>query len=106
MTAEQYHTEVMQALITGAAREAKSRQLGDEAGALITKIIGANALNEDETRNVLSLVRAAFEKPDRIPQAAKYPSRTLLLLRNLADATEQASLKQQIAETMAYVQAQ
>jgi hypothetical protein len=100
------NAQIMQSLITGRASRAKSRQPGDEAGALIMKAIGANALNEDETRNVLSIVRAAFEKPDRIPQTAKNPSSTLLLLRNLADATDQASLKQQIAETVAYVQAQ
>jgi len=54
---------------------------------------------------VLSIIRATFEKPERIPQSAKDPSRTLHLLRNLADSTDQESLKQQIAETMAYVQA-
>ena len=54
---------------------------------------------------MLSIIRAAFEKPDRIPQAAKDPSGTLLLLRNLADSTAQEGLEQQIAETMAYVQA-
>ena len=105
MTAEQYHAEIMQSLITSRANDAGSGQLGDEAGALIAKIIGANALDDDETRNVLSIIRAAFEKPDRIPQAAKDPSRTLGLLRNLVEGTGQESLKQQIAETMAYVQA-
>lgn len=106
MTAEQYHAEIMPSLIAGRARGLKSGQLGDQAGALIAKVIGANALDEDETRNVLLIIRAAFEKPDRIPPAAKHPSGTLLLLRNLADGTEQESLKQQIAETMAYVKAQ
>ena len=70
------------------------------------KMIGVNALAEDETRSVLSIVRSAFEKPDCIPQAAKDPSRTLLLLRHLADSTAQESLKQQIAETTAWVQVQ
>jgi hypothetical protein len=105
MTAEQYHTEILQYLITSRASEARSGQHGDEAGALITKIIGPNTLDEDETRNVLSIIRAAFEKPDRIPQTAKDPSGTLLLLRNLADSTAQEGLKQQIAETITYVQA-
>jgi hypothetical protein len=48
---------------------------------------------------------AAFEKPARIPLEAENPSGTLALLRNLAVSTGQESLKQQIAETMAYVQA-
>jgi hypothetical protein len=105
LTAEQYHMEIMRNLISNGKSGRGTRQLGDEAAALITKMIGPNALTEDETRNALSIIRAAFEKPDRIPQAAKDPSRTLSLLRNLVDWTDQESLKQQIAETMAYVQA-
>jgi hypothetical protein len=106
LTAEQYHAEIMQFSITGRPYDAKSSQLGGEAGTLILKIIGTNALSEDETRTVLSIIRAAFSKSDRIPQSAKDPSGTLLLLRNLADSTDQESLKQQIAETVAYVQSQ
>jgi hypothetical protein len=106
MTAEQYHAEIMQYLITSRATDVGSGQHGDEAGALIMKVIGVNALNEDEVRNVLSIIRAAFEKPEFIPQAAKEPSETLRLLRNLADSTSQEGLKQQIAETIAYVEAQ
>ena len=106
MTAEQYHAEVMQYLITSLTKDAGSGQHGDEAGALIAKVIGVNALSENETRNVLSIIRAAFEKPDLIPQAAKYPSETLRLLRSLADSTGQESLKQQIAATVAFVQSQ
>jgi hypothetical protein len=104
MTADQYHAEIMQYFITSRPHDARARQVGDEAGALILKIIGVNALTEDETQNVLSIVRAAFEKPDRIPPSAKDSSATLLLLRNLADSTDQESLKQQIIETMAHVQ--
>jgi len=106
MTAEQYHMEIMQSRITGSLSGGRLRQPGDEAAALITKTIGANAFTYDETRNVLSIIRAAFEEPDRVPQEAKDPSATLLLLRNLANATEQESLRKQIAQTIAYVQAQ
>jgi len=70
------------------------------------KILGFNALNDDETRNVLSIIRAAFENPHRIPPAAKGPSETLRLLRNLADSTDQENLKQPIVATMASVQVQ
>jgi hypothetical protein len=105
-TPEEYHADMMQSLITSRANNVKSGRLGDEAGALIAKIIGANALNEDETRNVLSITRAAFEKPDRIPQTAKDASGTLRLLQNLADSTRGQSLKQQIAETRAFIQVQ
>jgi hypothetical protein len=105
MTAEQYHAEIMESLITYRPSDTASGRLGDEAGILIAKITGVNALSEDETRNVLALIRAAFEKPELIPAAAKDPSGTLLLLRNLTDSTLQSSLKQQIADTIAYVQA-
>jgi hypothetical protein len=63
------------------------------------------SLSEDEIPNVLAIVRTAFEKPERIPQAARDPSRTLGLLQTLADSTDRESLKQQIAETIAYVHA-
>ncbi len=105
-TAEQYHAEIMEFLITSRANDLGSGRHGDEAGALIMQVIGVNALNEDEARNVLSIIRAAFEKPELIPQAAKEPSETLRLLRSLADSTGQESLKQEIAETVAYVVAQ
>jgi hypothetical protein len=103
MTAEQYHAEIMQSLITSRPNDTRSGEFGDEAGALIAKIIGVNALSEDETRKVISIIRAAFKDPDRIPEEAKDPSATLLLLRNLADSPDQPSLKQQIDETVAYV---
>ncbi len=109
MTAEQMRIEFMGTLITGPAGNAKTLrkgQLGDRAASLIQNIIGENALIDDEARNVLSIIRAAFERPDRIPPDAKDPSATLLLLRKLADSTEQESLKQEIAQTLTLVQAQ
>jgi hypothetical protein len=104
MTPEEYHAEVIQSFIGSRSEVTGVGRLGDQAGDLILKTIGVNALSEDEVRSVLSIVRVAFEKPESVPQAAKEPSRTLLLLRNLVDMTEQARLKQQIVETMAYVQ--
>jgi hypothetical protein len=77
---------------------------GDETAELITKLIGVNALNSDETRNVLAIIRAAFEKPESIAPTARFPGRTFELLRHLADFTDQDSLQRQIAETVAYVQ--
>jgi hypothetical protein len=106
MTAEQYHAEVLESQITGRPGDVRPSHLGDQAGALIAKIVGVNALSEDETRNVLAIIHAAFEKPNRIPEDAKDPSATLHLLQNLADFVDQPSLKQQIADTVAYVQAQ
>ena len=108
VAAEHIRSEFMGTLITGPAGNAKTLrkgQFGDRAAALIQNVIDENALTDDEARNVLSVIRAAFERPDRIPQGEKEPSATLLLLRKLADSTEQEVLKQEIAKTVAFVQA-
>jgi hypothetical protein len=106
MTADQYQADLMQYSIVSHPSDIRTRELGDGAGARIAKIIGVNALTEEETRNVLSILHAAFEQPDRIPEEAKEPSATVLLLLNLANSAGGGSLKQQIAETLAFVQAQ
>jgi hypothetical protein len=114
MTPEQYHSEILEFLIV--SREANGEAapinlqssrggLGDEAGDLIRKLVGVNALSENETRNVLSIVRAVFSRPETIPQSARIPSQTLLLLRHLAESTDREDLKQQIAGTIAYLAA-
>lgn len=108
-TPEQYQMQILEHLICGGTIETapvlqSSRGgLGDETADLIAKLIGVNALSGEETRNVLAVVRAAFEKPESIAPDAKDPSRTLLFLRHLAGLTDNDSLKQQIAETIAYV---
>jgi hypothetical protein len=107
-TAEQYRMEILQYFITSRQESGvplKSSRRGDETADLISRLIGGNALSEEETRNSLALLRAAFEKPETIQPLAKNPSRTLLLLQHLADFTDQDSLKREIAETIAYVQA-
>jgi hypothetical protein len=111
-TPEQYHMELLSDLITGpevppAQMSLSSSRggLGDETADLITELIGGNALNEDETRNVLAIVRGAFEKPETIAPGAKEPSKTLLMLRRLADSTDQDSVRKQIGDTIAYLQA-
>jgi hypothetical protein len=80
-------------------------ELGDETADLISKLIGVNALKEDETRNLLAILRAAFQKPESIQPTAEEPSRTLLLLRHLADISNPGNLRQEIDETIAYFQA-
>jgi hypothetical protein len=62
-------------------------------------------LSEDETRNSLAIVRATFKKPENIQPTAKEPSRTLQLLRHLADITDPGNLKREIDETITYFQA-
>jgi hypothetical protein len=90
---------------TPVALQSSRGDLGDETADLISKLIGDNALTEDETRNSLAIVRAAFEKPENIQPTAKEPTRTLLLLRHLADITDPSNLEREINETIAYFQA-
>jgi hypothetical protein len=112
-TPEQYHMEILQYLIENREEAGKARVslqssrggLGDETAQLIASLIGVNALSENETRNVLEIVRAAFEKPETIAPSAKLPAKSLLLLRHLADVSGEGSLKRQIDETIASLQA-
>jgi hypothetical protein len=107
--------EILEHLITtggkeiGAARislQSSRGGLGDETADLISTLVGVNALNEDQTRNVLAIVRAVFERPESIAPSARDPTRTLLLLRHLTETTDQEGLRAQIAETAAYIQSQ
>jgi hypothetical protein len=97
-TQEQYYSELLQYFMasgmgpTPVALQSSRGGLGDETADLIGDLIGVNALNEDETRNLLTILRAAFEKPESIQPTAKEPSRTLVLLRHLADVTDPGNL--------------
>jgi hypothetical protein len=105
-TAEQYHAEIMQSLITGGLdRDSSAGEFGDQAGSVAAKMIGVNALNINEIRNVLRIIRFAWAKNERIPETAKNPSQTLLFLRKQADSNGDEILQREIAETVAYVQA-
>jgi len=113
MTQDEYHMDILQDMITSkggdSARTRVSLQSsrgghGDEVAGLIARLIGVNALSDDETRNVLAIIRATFEKPETIALSARVPSKTVQFLQHLTDLTDQGSLKQQIADTMAYVQ--
>jgi hypothetical protein len=110
-TQEQYYSELLQDFMangmgtTSVTFQTSRGGLGDETADLISKLIGVNAPNEVETRNLLAIVRAAFQKPENIQPTAKEPSRTLLLLRHLADITDPGNLKREIDETIAYFQA-
>jgi len=94
VTAEQLHIEIMESLI-GPRSNRQPGKLASEAAALITKMIGINALTADEIRNVLSIIRASPVTPSTLP-----------LLRHLAEQTDQASLKKQISETIASIRRQ
>lgn len=83
---------------------AHSGEHGDDAAALITKLIGANALSDGEIRNVLWIVRAAFQNRNVVPPTAN-PA-TLLLLQHLASEAERENLKQEIFQTIDFVRTQ
>jgi hypothetical protein len=110
---EQYQGERLQYFMengvgtTPVRLQSPEGELGDETAELISNLIGVHALNENETRNVLAIVRAAFRKPESIQPTAQEPSRTLLLLRHLADISDPGNrnLKREIDETIAYFQA-
>ncbi|MGC2662139.1 MAG: hypothetical protein WA324_29600 [Bryobacteraceae bacterium] len=111
MTAEQYDMRRLESLLSTAPDNLSQQSLsprlyGDQAAAMIEKLIGVNGLSDEETENVVRIVHAAFERSDRIPRQAHDPSATLLLLRRLANAAQQASLKKEIAETINSVQLQ
>jgi hypothetical protein len=105
--------EILQYLITSQDKDiARSRVslqspsggLGDEVAGLIARLIGINALSDEETRNVLAIIHAAFEKPETVAPSGRVPWKTLQFLHHLAEVTDQDSLKRQIADTIVYVQ--
>ena len=113
MTPDEYHMDILQYLITSQGKDiartpvslqSSSGGLGDEVAGLIARLIGVNALSDNETRNVLAIIHATFEKPETIAPSARVPSNTLQFLHHLADLSDQDSLKKQIADTIAYVQ--
>ncbi|MGB8535427.1 MAG: hypothetical protein WCD57_03360 [Acidobacteriaceae bacterium] len=110
-TREQYQSELLGYFMTNGMGATPVRlqspqgELGDETANLISRLIGVNALNQDETRNLLAILRAAFQRPESIQPTGKEPERTLVLLRHLADMTEPGKLRQEIDETVAYFQA-
>jgi hypothetical protein len=113
LTAEQYQEETMEYFTTrrdaqnaSSGRWPVARQRGDAAAALITKIIGPNALSEDEILNVLSVIRGAFKRREVIASSELNPSKTLILLSALSSSNDPEGLQRQIAETIAYVRTQ
>jgi hypothetical protein len=102
-TAEQYRMQIMESLMSTGNTEAS--KLNAEAGDLVPKMTGVNALTDAEIRNVLSIVRTAYEQTQfRAGEAQK--SGMLQLLQHLDGETDQLALKQQIAELIDFVRVQ
>jgi hypothetical protein len=101
--------EILEYLITTQQTERISLRAlrharGDETADSITNLIGVNALSESEIRNVLSIIRYAFAKPETLAPGTNDPARSLKLLRHLADLTSDSTLQREIAETQEYLQ--
>ncbi len=102
-TAEQYRMQIMQSMLgSGLVQPGK---IVAEAGDLVLKTIGVNALTEPETRAVLSMVRTAYEQTQFRAGEAQKPG-MLLLLQHLLEGTDQPGLKREIAETIDVVRVQ
>jgi hypothetical protein len=104
-TAEEYHLVIMQGMVTGRAPE-EPVKLDPEAGDLIVKLIGVNALTETETRNALSIVRSAYAPLTRFRATEAQKPAMLAMLRQLAAGAEAQGLKEEIASTIEFVQRQ
>ena len=108
-TPDQYHQEILSHFITvgggeGVALSSAEGGLGDHTADLIDKVVGANALTGAETRNVLTLMKGAFEKPESIAPDARRPWKSLAFLRALEERTDDQGVKTQIEETIAHLQ--
>jgi hypothetical protein len=102
-TAEQYRMGIMQSLISTGNTEAS--KLDAEAGDLVMKMTGVNALTPAEIRNVLLIVRAAYSQIQFRAGEAQKPG-MLLLLQRLDGETDQPGLKREISEMIDFVRVQ
>jgi hypothetical protein len=110
-TQEVYQMGILQELFTAqrqvtgpVALQSSRGGRGDETAELIANLIGVNALSDGEIRNVLTIIHNAFARPETLAPGARYPARTLKLLRHLADLVDESSLQREISETLEYVQ--
>jgi hypothetical protein len=110
-TQDVYQMRILQEVITGQQPYTGTFGLqnsrggrGDETADLIANLIGVNALSDGEIRNVLTIIRIAFARPDNIAPGANYPARSFRLLGHLAELTDDSILQRQITETLEYLQ--
>jgi hypothetical protein len=107
VTADRYKAEMLGSLLIWPLQDlplGSLRHFGDEAATLLQKLVGTNALSDEEIQRVLAIIQAAFERRDSLQPELRNPTATVLFLRTLAKATGQDQLKQQIAATIDYVQ--
>jgi hypothetical protein len=102
VTPDRMRSEVIVSAITGNGNFQPGKVLSGSVGS-IGQIIGVNALTEKEMQNLIAISHATFEGQYRAERAIP---ELVLLLQRLEKETDQASLKQQLAETITFVQAQ
>jgi hypothetical protein len=104
-TAEEYHLQIMQEMVGGGAPK-EPVKLAADAGELIVKLIGVNALTETETRNALAIVRSAYAPLTPFRATEEQKPAMLAMLRQLATGAEGQRLKDEVAGTIEFVQRQ
>jgi hypothetical protein len=100
-TADESHANMMSETITGGHIRPGKMLSGSVSS--ISQIIGVNALTDKEIQTVIAITHAAFEGQYRAKNAI--PS-LVALLQHLTSETGQPSLKEQLSETIAFVQNQ
>jgi len=96
--------EIMQSMVIGSG-DAQPGKIAAEASNLIPRIIGVNALTEQEIRKVLAIVRAAYEPGPFLAKEEVKPG-MILLLQQVAAMAASAGLKDEIAGTIDFVRVQ
>ena len=102
-----YNADILQAQVLGPVDAAACRRrnrFGDDAAILIQKLIGQNALSDQELQRVLMIIHAAFEQRNHLRPALRDPVATTTFLQTLTSATDRDDSKRLIADTIHYVQ--
>jgi hypothetical protein len=109
-----YSIAVVQALLkqppgfSSGVTEKQSNRLGDKAAIAFLKIHNEEGLSDpSQVRTLLPLVRAAFAYPKLISiPSDQQPRITVVFLRYLLTQVKDPSIRHQIRDTLAFVQAQ
>ncbi len=104
-SAEEYHLKIMQEMVEGDL-PSQPVQLAAEAGDLIAKLIGVNALTDKETRNALAIVRSAYAPLSQFRATEAQKPSMVALLERLADGAEEQGLRDEVASTIEFVRRQ
>jgi len=102
MTAEEFGDEVVVSAMTGNGNARPGKRLSASVSS-IDRIIGVNALTDNEIQNVIAISHAVFEGQF---QAKRSMPSLVALLQQLTSETDEPALQRQLSETIAFVQSQ